>query len=170
MHKTIYEKAQKNSNKIGMKKRGATIIHVFTSLVLIIIGGGIYYAYRSDTLIMFKWVEVLHLQGIIEGFRRHMSTYTPSEFTVFNLPDGLWSISYLLIIYTIWGSINRYNIIWFCFMPCIALLSEFMQLFSFFPGRFDWWDAICYTIPLITLITTKIIKKCTKKFYFQLEQ
>ena len=92
-----------------------------------------------------------------------MSFYAPPDFVKYSLPDGLWSIAYFLIMVSIWGKISKENIIWFCLMPIIALISEFMQLTSMMPGQFDLWDVVCYSLPLIILITIKTVKICTRR-------
>ena len=136
---------------------------LFLSIVALAIGGGIYLSFRSDTLLMFRWTESLHLNVFVEKLRQSMSTYSPSDFVKYNLPDGLWSIAYFLIMVSIWGEISKVNITWFCLMPIIALISEVMQLTSIMPGQFDLWDVVCYSLPLIILITIKTIKICTRK-------
>lgn len=140
---------------------------LFLSIIALFIGGGIYLSFRSDTLLMFRWVESLHLNVFVEKLRQSMSTYSPSDFVKYNLPDGLWSIAYCLIMVSIWGKTSKENIIWFCLMPIIALISEVMQLTSIMPGQFDLWDVVCYSLPLIMLIIIKTIKICTRKKSYQ---
>ncbi|MBR5719975.1 MAG: hypothetical protein IKX38_03080 [Bacteroidales bacterium] len=135
----------------------------FLSIVALSIGGGIYFLYCSKTLLMFRWADALNVTGHIENLRQSMSIYNPSDFVKYNLPDGLWSISYFLIIFSIWGKVGGENIVWFCLMPIIALILEFMQLTAIIPGHFDWWDVVCYSLPLIILITITIVKICTRK-------
>ena len=153
-----------------MTKRGITILYVFFFFFLIIAGGIIYFAFRTDSLIMFRWTDALHLHDFVDEYRNVMSPYLPVEFIRFNLPDGLWSISCLLIMLAIWDSINRDNFLWFCIMPFIAVLSEFLQLCSILPGSFDWMDVLCYSMPLILLLTINTIIKWTKRNYYQLER
>ena len=148
-------------------KRHSRSLALFLSIVVLSIGGGIYILYRSETLLMFRWVDALNLTGLIENLRQSMSNYTPSDFFKYNLPDGLWSMAYYLIILSIWGKVGRENIVWFCIMPTIALISEFMQLISIIPGQFDWWDVVCYSLPLIILTTIIIIEICTRKKSYQ---
>ena len=140
---------------------------LFLSIVALATGGGIYILYRSETLLMFKWADALNLTGLIENLRQTMSIHTPSDFVQYNLPDGLWSISYFLIILSIWGKVSRENMVWFCLMPIIALISEFMQFASIIPGQFDWWDVVCYSIPLNMMISIQIVKICTRKKSYQ---
>lgn len=150
-----------------MSNRYVSILFILASVILIVVGGGIYFSYRTETLMMFRCTDSLHLNGFVEKLRQSMSIYTPSDFVKYNLPDGLWSISYFLIILSIWGNIGRENVVWFCLMPIIALISEFMQLTSIMPGQFDWWDVMCYSFPLIILITIKTVKICTKRKSYQ---
>lgn len=140
---------------------------LFLSIVALTIGGVIYLSYRSETLLMFRWAKSLHLNIFVENIRQSMSFYAPSDFVKYSLPDGLWSIAYFLIMVSIWGKIGKENITWFCLMPIIALISEFMQLTSIMPGQFDLWDVLCYSLPLIILILIKTVKICTRKKSYQ---
>ncbi len=133
------------------------LLTFFLSIVALTIGGGIYLSYRSETLLMFRCADTLHLNVLVDNLRQTMSNYTPSDFIKYNLPDGLWSLSYVLTMLAIWGKVGKENIIWFCLMPIIALISEFMQLTLIMPGQFDLWDVVCYSLPLIILITIKKI-------------
>ena len=139
----------------------------FLSIVALAIGGVIYLSYRSETLLMFRWADALNLNDFVARLRQLMAIYEPSDFVKYNLPDGLWSISYFLIILSIWGKIDKENITWFCIMPIIALISEIMQLTPLMPGRFDWCDVICYSLSLFILITIKTVKICTRKKTYQ---
>ncbi len=137
------------------------------SIITLFVGGGIYLSYRSETLLMFRWADTLHLNGLVDNLRQSMSAYTPSDFVKYNLPDGLWSLSYFLTMFSIWGKVGKENIKWFCLMPIIALISEFMQLTSIISGQFDLWDVVCYSLPLNILIVIKIVKICTRKTSYQ---
>lgn len=150
-----------------MSKRIVSIICILASALLIAVGGCLYFSYRTETLLMFKLANIIHIDGFVESIRQSMSLYAPSNFVIYNLPDGLWSISYFLIIFSIWGNINKESIVWFCLMPIIALISEFMQLTSIMPGQFDWYDIVCYSMPINIMITIKIIKICTRKKSYQ---
>lgn len=143
---------------------------LFLAIVTLTVGGGIYILYRPETLLMFKWTDTLYLNSLVKDLRQLTSIYTPSDFVIYNLPDGLWSIAYFLIMLSIWGKIDKECIAWFCLMPFFALFSEFMQLTPLMPGQFDVWDVVCYSIPLIILITIKIFKKCTRKKSYHSQQ
>lgn len=140
---------------------------LFLAIVALAVGGGIYILYRSETLLMFRWTDAIHRNRFVEDLRQLMSIYTPSDFIKYSLPDGLWSIAFFLIMISIWGKISKESVAWLCLMPFFALVSEFMQLTPLMPGRFDIWDVVCYSIPLIMLITIETVRTCKKKNTYQ---
>lgn len=148
-------------------QKNSRVLALLLSIVALVIGGGIYLLYRPETLLMFRWTDALHLNVFVEDLRQSMSIYSPSDFVIYSLPDGLWSMSYFLTMLSIWGNICKENIAWFCLMPIIALISELLQLTSLMPGHFDLWDVVCYSLPLIILITLKTVEICARKISYQ---
>lgn len=120
------------------------------SFLLLGIGGSIYLLFRPKTLLMFKWVESLGLNGYIDRLRDMVSNITLNHITLYSLPDGLWLTSYIMVVNTIISKNNKYNLLFWSFLlPFIAIVFELLQLPGFIPGVFDIFDLVCYTIPLI---------------------
>ena len=69
---------------------------------------------------------------------------------LYNLPDGLWFYALLSAIAYIWKD-NRsiYFIMWLIFASTLAFLSEFLQLFHFIAGTFDYYDLLAYSIAIL---------------------
>ena len=120
------------------------------SFLLLGIGGSIYLLFRPKTLLMFKWVESLGLNGYIDRLRDVVSNITLNHITLYSLPDGLWLASYIMVVNTVISKNNKYNLLFWSFLlPFIAIVFELLQLPGFIPGVFDIFDLVCYTIPLI---------------------
>ncbi|WP_461247119.1 hypothetical protein [Treponema sp. R6D11] len=60
----------------------------------------------------------------------------------YNLPDGLWCLSALLLIRVTWIINARLRIIYSSIFIVIALFYEFLQIFENIPGTFDPLDLL----------------------------
>ena len=116
-------------------------------LLSLTLGGCIYLFFRSDTLLMFDWFEKLLPSKSLEAIR----TYTlPIKkdlpgWVIFSLPDGLWNLSYVCLMFSVWeGAINTKSIQWALLIPTIGILSELFQLINIVPGTFDILDMMFY--------------------------
>jgi hypothetical protein len=61
---------------------------------------------------------------------------------LFNLPDGLWFLSGLLVIRAVWLTNLKWRAIYFGIFIFIALSLEISQLFEGIPGTFDLLDIV----------------------------
>lgn len=121
--------------------------------VCLISGCSIYLLFRSNSLNIYQWCSALHLTNAIEKLRKFVWDSDISEFVKFNLPDGLYSVAYILIIDAIWYNDDRvikYYVI--SIVPCVTICSEVSQYFGLVEGTFDVYDLICYMIPPIIYI------------------
>ena len=74
----------------------------------------------------------------------------------FCLPDGMWLLSYLLIIDVVWkNSSDNKKTFWLSILPFIAIGSELMQIFIPQIGTFDFIDFLCYIGAIITFLIIK---------------
>ena len=119
--------------------------NIVLSIVPLIIGGTLYLGFRSQDLLMFRWGNYLGLSNIVNLWRNFCSQYPLPEWTFYALPDGLWLLSYMLLIHTIWGEHIRQYRMWVYTLPVIAITSELMQLVISSLGTFDMMDIICYS-------------------------
>ena len=126
---------------------------LFGHLLTLVVGGLIYIAFRTDTLLMFKWFAAISLDTPIEYLREMTLTtkkYLP-EWFMFSLPDGLWIFSYITLILLIWkNKVTRHNVLWVFIIPLVAIFSEIGQLFRITPGTFDLVDLTFYFLGAIT--------------------
>lgn len=104
----------------------------------------LYLGYRSQELLMFRWANFLGLSRIVNSWRKFCFQYPLPEWCYYALPDGLWLLSYILLIYIIWDSHTWKSIIWIYALPTIAITSELIQLLDSRFGTFDIMDVICY--------------------------
>lgn len=149
------------------RKIAIKVFTVFLGFIFFIIGGLIYLTYRSRSLRMFDWADKISANNIVNYLREFAEVHPcNSVFTKFSLPDGLWVISYVLIMSSLWDFKVKSNFIIISLIPFIAILSELLQLFKFIPGVFDIKDLIAYLAAYILGIVYSII--CGKLIYKQL--
>ena len=123
--------------------------------LVFILGGCIYIAFRSTSLRMFGWFDYLGLHDIVMGIRRSSSNIQIPELIKYSIPDGLWTLSYILLMDVIWSPSIRKQIIFCGIIPIIGTASEILQLFGLVNGTFDVVDLLCYMIPYVLYITLK---------------
>ncbi len=122
--------------------------------VPLMIGGLIYIIFRSENLLMFKWFQFLNIDHFISKIRHFNTSDSFPNWLRYSLPDGLWILSYVLIMNKIWNNkITIHNLFWTLIIPAIAILSEFFQYFGLIKGTFDFLDLLFYiigaTLPLL---------------------
>ena len=132
------------------------ILWVSISILSLVIGGIIYLFFRSRTLYMFYYIP----NDIITWIDRTTPSFIDIknlEFVIYNLPAGLWTISYLILMQLIIPDARGINrMIWIYSLPFILRFVEFLQLLNFVPGTFDFMDIIVYIIPIIFSILIDI--------------
>ena len=138
-----------------------TSLHVFFPLLL---GGIIYICFRSTSLRLFKWLEILGLKSealsirnIIQPLKNELPTWT-----YFSLPDGLWVYSLSSALIILWGDQFKY---WLIIPLLFGVFIEFAQKIKIFPGTFDIIDFIFSVSALVLSIIilkrkTKIVSHC----------
>lgn len=121
-----------------------TVRKVLLACTPLTIGGLLYLGYRNTNLLIFRWANFLELSRIVNSWRKFCFQYPLPEWCYYALPDGLWLLSYILLIYIIWDSHTWKSIIWIYALPTIAITSELIQLLDSRFGTFDIMDVICY--------------------------
>lgn len=121
-----------------------TVRKVLLACTPLTIGGLLYLGYRNTNLLIFRWANFLGLSRIVNSWRKFCFQYPLPEWCYYALPDGLWLLSYILLIYIIWDSHTWKSIIWIYALPTIAITSELIQLLDSRFGTFDIMDVICY--------------------------
>ena len=88
---------------------------ISSSILTLLCGGLIYMLFRSTTLKMFSWYEIIGLGGITNFLRANTFQYSNQipEWVLFSLPDGLWIFSYVSLMFAIWqNSVSNKNILY----------------------------------------------------------
>lgn len=123
------------------------------SLFLILIGGMIYILYRPESLLLFRVTDSLGITPLIDMLRSNSSRFMLPSFMINSLPAGLWTASYLLMMFITTKFYSRKVRLMLALpLPVVAIILEFLQFFGWCPGTFDIYDLICYVVPLFVFI------------------
>ena len=127
-------------------------LKIFFGCVFLFIGSYLYLKFRSETLLMFKWADILGLDFIMSSIRRSFEGFNlyQMNYFVFSAPYGLWVISFCCFIGAIWHKDSSVSaIIWRLFVPVIAISSEILQFLGFLPGTYDINDLLVLFVSTI---------------------
>ena len=124
--------------------------------LVFLLGGCIYIAFRSTSLRMFGWFDNLGLHETIMLVRRLLNDIQVPEIIKYCIPDGLWTLSYILFMDAIWSSDVKKQIIFCGIIPFVGASSEILQYFNLVEGTFDVIDLLCYTIPFVIYLIVKL--------------
>ncbi len=104
---------------------------------------------------LYEWLGIDYYNGFFECIRDHSVVMAP--WVKYNLPDGLWLLSFLLFMEGIWGNEKRMKWV-FCIMIVVfAFVVEYMQCIGYFLGTGDAWDIMAYiTAILLFLLINKL--------------
>jgi hypothetical protein len=123
-------------------------LSILNMVLPVFLGGLIYISYRSVDLSMFLWFtklglveQVWEIRSFVE-FNKWISN--PSRFTLYCLPDGLWTYSMTSSFTYVWRENYKEGAPWILFGVSIGVLSEFAQMFNLVSGVFDIGDIFAY--------------------------
>lgn len=116
----------------------------------LLVGIGIYLLFRSRGHLGFIVLDYIGMGAAVDAVRALVDGIKVPEFVRFCLPDGLWTLSYILFS----DSVNRHEsmmkrLAWISVVPLLGVVSELMQLAQLLPGTFDVADLACYSLPLL---------------------
>ena len=132
------------------------ILLICTSILYLLIGGVIYLIFRPRTLYMFSCIPNRIMEWL-EATKHFFNIGENLDFVIYNLPAGLWTISYIILMQLIMANARGGSrILWIYSLPLCLTLVEILQLCKFVPGTFDILDIVVYIIPIIFSILIDI--------------
>jgi len=125
-------------------KRDIQKYKIIAGILILALGGFIYILYREHTL-LYKLCNTI-LSDYLSFMRDVLGR--PSDFIVYNLPGGLWSIAYIIIIDGLFPHVSFRTIAFrSCVIPMAGVLSELLQAVHVLPGHYDSLDLTLYLLP-----------------------
>lgn len=125
------------------------IWNLIVSLILFVCGGLLYILFRSTNMLMLEPLKAMGKMEVIERIRDLFPILLPN-WCIYNLPDGLWLLSYMFLTEWIWK--GEHLFIKKCFLyglPILTIIAEIGQIVAVIPGTGDIFDIIAYFISII---------------------
>jgi hypothetical protein len=130
------------------------IILGILSLSSFSIAANIYTDLRGFDWGLFKWVDILLPLDL------SLLSSIDSSFILYNLPDVLWMVSFILLLAMIWLGKSRHQLfIWMVIILVSGLVMEASQYFGWIRGTFDILDMVSYVVVFILFSYLLFIKK-----------
>lgn len=109
---------------------------------------------------MFKPFELTNTLTTIEHLRSLYANYFDvdiPEWVIYNLPDGLWLLSYMFVIDIIWNSEEILKTVFLWIVPVMIVCHEFLQLLDVVRGTWDVLDLLSYFLAICMYLLIKNI-------------
>lgn len=133
-----------------MRKTTINLINIFSAGVLLVSAIYIYLSNRTTDMQLYSWFNIDTENHLLENIRNTSFCFAP--WVKYNLPDGLWLLSFLLFMEGIW---NRDRLIKWIFCISIisfAFVSEILQFNGYLLGTGDIWDLVSYVAAVLLLL------------------
>lgn len=135
-----------NNNEMVVRQRapyGGNIVikRVYRALssIFLLTGISVYLLFRNTDVLLFEWFENIRWLNRIY-FPLNTKSNAMLSFLVYTVPDGLWFLSGVFLIRSIWLMNIRYSKLYVSIFFIMAVLFEFSQVFEIIPGTFDVLD------------------------------
>lgn len=130
---------------------------ILLAVTLFIIAVYIYVSSRSANLALYEWLGIDYYNSLFEYIRDYSVALAP--WVKFNLPDGLWLLSFLLFMDGIWGGDRRMKCVFCISIVTFAFILEFVQFIGYFPGTGDICDILAYIIAIMLFLIINKLKQ-----------
>jgi len=132
--------AMSDKNPANNKIIQLRIIYLIVSFLVFLAGLAIYIFFRSNNIILFNFFPK---PSFLDNFPIPIAADNIWKYMfLFNLPDGLWFLSGLLLIRAVWLINKKWQVVYSGIFVIIALTMEISQLSVKIPGTFDWLDIL----------------------------
>lgn len=136
------------------QKKNIRYVFLLLSLCSLTLGVLCYLLFRESNLLVN---DILNIQFFNISINSDNMFF---NFIRYNLPDGLWLVSGILLLRFIWGNDTKNCNIYICVFILFALFLEIFQYFNIVPGTFD-------TLDLITMVLFAFLEHIIYKFKFR---
>jgi hypothetical protein len=113
----------------------------------LLVGGGIYLAWRDTSLLMFHWLDAVGGLAPLHPLRVAAAPLRPSlpDWLLFSVPDGAWVYACVAFFGRLWLDGPRLaRAFWTGLGPALAIGGEVGQIVGLVPGTFDVADVVWY--------------------------
>ncbi|MDD2666875.1 MAG: hypothetical protein PHX87_02600 [Candidatus Peribacteraceae bacterium] len=120
--------------------------YLFHVLLPIMAGSLIYVLWRSEQLLVFRWIETARLLDAVTMIRINVQTHALYEWFLFSFPAGLWAYSFSSAMCLVWRRAGWCwsGFAWLSIAPSLAIGGELIQVVVSGLGTFDVIDLAFY--------------------------
>lgn len=130
-----------------IQKNSILLIQGVLAIALFICACYIYVGYRTSDMILYTWLHIDFQNMLFELIRSHKLGLP--NWMIYNMPDALWLLSYLLLLDLIWIEKSIIKICFLSIVPCFAFGIEIFQFYGLIEGTGDYLDLLSYTFALV---------------------
>ena len=123
-------------------------LEIIIAALCFLTGVSIYLLWRDEHLLIHRVLHACQLHPMLDTIRSQAADIYLPEWVRFALPDGLWSMSYILTI----DALVKRDYLLTSVIPAIGILSELMQWTGWLPGTFDLCDLLAYGLPYLLYV------------------
>lgn len=123
------------------------LLQAILAVVLFLVACYIYIVYRSDDMVLYSWLHINPHCDLFEVLRG--TKIALPSWMIYNLPDALWLVAYLLFIDLLWEDWSWIKICFIVAVPLFAYCIEVLQFAGIAAGTGDVLDIFSYTFALI---------------------
>lgn len=126
------------------------LITIISAGTLLIGAIYIYLSNRITDMQLYSWLNIDTENHLLEDIRN--ASYGFAPWAKFNLPDGLWLLSFLLFMEGIWNHDRLAKWIFSISIISFAFISEILQFYGYLSGTGDIWDIVSYVAAVVLLL------------------
>ncbi len=112
------------------------------------VGATIYLLFRTTSLLVFHWLQTLHLLPLVMAARQLCSEIRLPEWLLYSLPDGLWVYAVTSWMILIWS--RRPPLPWLLIGVALGVGGELGQAVGMVSGTYQHLDMIFYLLGFFT--------------------
>ena len=109
---------------------------------------------------LYTWLGIDYDCYLFKYLRGNSCNMTP--WMKYNLPDGLWMLSFLLFIEGVWSDDKRLKLLFSVPIITFAVVWELLQYCGIFPGTGDVLDILFYLAAILLII---LLIKLKQRYY-----
>ena len=128
--------------------RNIRSVYAIASLIALSAGFLCYYFFRDSNIIFYNIFNINMTHNNV-----YIAHNVFTDFLQYNLCDGLWLVSGILLLRCIWFGSPRTGNYYIIVFIGVALLLELLQIRAAFPGTFDIAD-------IVTMAAFALLERC----------
>jgi hypothetical protein len=133
----------------------------------LLLGGAMYLLLRSDSLLVFRWIEWLGYKNELEQLRKlfkPFAKFIPDQ-VLFSMPDALWGFSLAWYLEIVWNEKNDKKLTHQIFIITLIITTGYECLQYFFKnlGWFSFYDIVWIIIALLMFKVMRIVQNDDRK-------